>query len=138
MAYATPQDLLERFGAAEVAQLSGRTSGGVADTAMLARALADAQAEIDSHLAVRYLLPLATVPPLLVMLAADLARYHLWRQDASELVTERYKAAVATLKRLASGAMLLDGAAASQPAQVGAAVTLVAPARRRWGCGAGS
>ena len=67
MTYATRQDLEQRFTAVEIAQLesSGRN---------VATALADADADIDSYLAVRYTVPLAApVPARVVEAACDLA-----------------------------------------------------------------
>ena len=111
MTYATQADLSDRFGATELAQLTDRTSGLVIDTAVLARALADADAEIDSYLATRYALPLASTPVVLVRLAADMARYRLYDDRVTESVRVRYQDAVSLLKRLASGEVRLDGAA---------------------------
>lgn len=115
MTYATQTDLTDRFGAVELAQLTDRASGQVIDTAVLDRALADADAEIDSYLATRYALPLASTPVVLVRLAADMARYRLFDDRVTESVRVRYQDAVSLLKRLASGEVRLDGAA-TQPA----------------------
>ncbi|MCU0963538.1 MAG: DUF1320 domain-containing protein [Burkholderiaceae bacterium] len=130
MTYATQLDLEDRFGTTELAQLTDPDAGAVIDTDTVARALADADAEIDARLAVRYALPLASVPAVLVRLAADLARYFLWDARASEQVRNRYKDAVALLDKIASGAVELP-AAAPLPAAAGAvAVAVSTPARR--------
>lgn len=110
MTYATQADLTDRFGATELAQLSDRESGQVIDIAVLGLALADADAEIDSYLATRYALPLPSTPAVLVRLACDIARYRLYDDRTTEAVRNRYTDAVALLKRLASGEVLLDGA----------------------------
>ena len=65
MPYATQADLETRFGSAELAQLTDRISGSVIDAAVVGRALADAEAEIDGYLAARYQLPLASAPAVL-------------------------------------------------------------------------
>lgn len=130
MTYATEADLSDRFGAVELAQLTDRDAGLVIDTAVLGRALADADAEIDSYLAARYALPLATTPTVLVRLAADMARYRLYDDRVTEAVRNRYQDAVSLLKRLASGEVRLDGAATPPEAASGAvAVTARSPAR---------
>ncbi len=116
MTYATQADLTDRFGAVELAQLTDRASGQVIDTAVLDRALADADAEINSYLASRYALPLASTPTVLVRLAADMARYRLHDDRVTEAVRARYQDAVSLLKRLASGEVRLDGAATPPPA----------------------
>jgi Mu-like prophage protein gp36 len=103
MAYAAATDFIARFGADELLQLSG-SSG---DSPALDQALADAGNEIDSYLAVRYQLPLSTVPPVLARVACDIARYRLWDQGASEEVANRYAADVKWLSSVANGSVLL-------------------------------
>lgn len=130
MTYATQADLTDRFGATELAQLTDREAGQVIDTAVLNRALADADAEIDSYLATRYALPLASTPVVLVRLAADMARYRLHDDRVTEAVRQRYQDAVSLLKRLASGEVLLDGAATPPAVATGSvAVSVRAPTR---------
>jgi len=130
MTYATQTDLVERFGEAELAQLSDRESGVVLDTAVITRALADADAEIDAYLATRYALPLASVPAVLPRLAADIARYWLFDDRVTDAVRNRYLDAVSLLKRLASGEVRLDGATTPPPAANGSVgVASRAPAR---------
>ena len=58
MPYATPLDLEQRFGAAELIQQTDLT--GAANTDTLACVLDDASALIDGYLASRYPLPIAT------------------------------------------------------------------------------
>jgi phage gp36-like protein len=55
MAYATVQDLIDRFGEAEVKQLAPAATPALGfDQARLSGALDDASAEADSYLAVRW------------------------------------------------------------------------------------
>jgi len=109
--YATQSDLVDRFGDAELIQRTNRAGGNTIDTAVLGRALADADAEIDGYLAARYQLPIAMPPALLVRLAADIARYHLYDDGVPDTVSQRYTDAVALLKRLSTGEVQLVGAA---------------------------
>ncbi|MBV5296294.1 MAG: DUF1320 domain-containing protein [Curvibacter lanceolatus] len=111
MTYATQSDLVDRFGDTELIQRTNRTGGNTIDAVVLGRALADADAEIDGYLAARYQLPIATPPALLVRLAADIARYHLYDDGLPDTVSKRYTDAVALLKRLATGEVQLVGAA---------------------------
>ena len=127
--YATQADLIDRFGEAEIAQLSDRVNGSTPDAAVIDRALADAQAEIDAYLGARYALPLDTIPPVIVRLAADVARYHLYSGGSNEAVRQRYLDAVSLLKRLASGEVRLDGAVQHPPAEGAIAVGVRAPQR---------
>lgn len=131
MSYATQADLEQRFGAAELAQLTDPLAGVAVNAATLARALADADAEIDARLAVRWALPLAGTPAVLVRLAADIARYFLWDARASEQVRQRYKDAIRLLDQIAAGEVLLGGAEPLALAAGGAGMAVAArsPAR---------
>jgi phage gp36-like protein len=120
MTYATQTDLEERFGSDELAHRTDRAAGVVIDAAVLGRALADADAEIDGYLATRYTLPLASTPPVLNRLACDLARYRLYDDGVPETVRLRYQDAVSLLKRMASGEVQLAGIAAPVAAAGGA------------------
>ena len=121
MTYATQQDLIDRFGEAELAMRTDRVDGLTIDTAVLGRALADADAEINAYLAVRYSLPLATTPVDLPRLAADIARYRLYDDGIPDAVRQRYEDAVSLLKRLASGDVKLVGEAEVASAAVSTA-----------------
>lgn len=112
MTYASQADLVDRFGEPELAQRTDRVNGTVIDTVVLARALADADAEIDSYLATRYTLPLASTPVVITRLACDMTRYRLYDDGVPETVRVRYQDAVSLLKRLASGEVQLAGMAA--------------------------
>lgn len=129
MSYATQLDLVDRFGTPELAQLTDPAAGTTINATTVARALADADAEIDARLAVRYALPLASVPPVLVRIAVDLARYFLWDQRASEQVRNRFKDATALLDKMARGDVKLAGATTVPPAADAVAVTGLSPVR---------
>lgn len=102
MSYATPQDMLARFGERELIQLSDPLAS-VPDDVKITQALEDASAEIDAYLQGRYALPLANVPTVLPRLACDIARYRLWEDKSSEEVRDRYKDAVRMLEMIAKG-----------------------------------
>lgn len=108
MGYAVKQDMINRFNATELIQLTDRS--GVADAiddTVLNSALADADAEIDVYLTSRYTLPLATVPRLLVNAACDVARYRLYEDRSTEHVTKRYDDAIKLLKMVSKGEISL-------------------------------
>lgn len=111
MTYATESDLEARFGADELIQRTNRTGGAAIDMEVLGRALADADAEIDSYLATRYTLPLASTPAVLVRLACDITRYQLCGDKVPDSVRQRYEDAVGVLKRMATGSVQLAGMA---------------------------
>jgi len=107
MTYATQADLEARFGADELTQLTDRIGSGLPDASIIARALADADAEIDGYLASRYALPLAIVPTALARIACDIARYRLWEDRASEEVRRRYEDARRLMESIAKGMVSL-------------------------------
>jgi phage gp36-like protein len=59
--------------------------------------------EIDCYLALRYALPIASVPMVLTNKAADIARYQLEHNDPREDVRKRYEDAIVWLKFVAAG-----------------------------------
>lgn len=110
MTYATLAIMIDSFTELEMVQLTDRVDAGVVDTVALGRALADADAEIDSYIGTRYALPLASTPMLLVRLAADMTRYRLYDDGVPATVRQRYEDCVSLLKRLSSGDVVLAGA----------------------------
>lgn len=121
MSYATQQDLIDRFGAVELAQLTDRTNRppSVIDGIVVGRALADAAGLIGGYLSKVYDLPLASVPANLVKAQADIARYYLHGKATEKdgHVATAYRDAVAWLRDVSQGKVRLDdGAAAPEPA----------------------
>lgn len=104
-AYATTADLVTRYGEAEIIQLTDRDHLGAIDAGVAAQALDDANAEVDSYLAVRYPVPPDPLPTLLVRIACDIARYRLYDDAAPEEIRKRYEDATRILARLADGSM---------------------------------
>lgn len=100
--YATRQSLEARYSAEEVANLEAMT-----DANAVGEALSDAAEEADSYVAVRYSLPLPSVPKPLLIAVCDIARFRLYKDRATEEVRYRYEQAVSWLKRLADGKVLL-------------------------------
>lgn len=130
MRYATQSDMVDRFGQTEVAQLTDLVNGAVINTAVLGRALGDADAEIDARVGARYALPLASVPPVLVRVAADIARYFLWADAASEQVRNRYKDAIGLLDKIATGHVRLPAAEPLAPGGTAVATIGRSPERQ--------
>lgn len=107
MSYCTTADYADRYSEEELIQRTDRLGTGVVDAAVFARAAADAAAEIDGYLAGRHSLPLASVPPVLVIVAADIVRYRLFPDAAPEEVRKRYEDARRLLEALAAGRVSL-------------------------------
>lgn len=102
MTYATRADLEDRYGTDELQQRESMLPAGA-----VAGALADADAEIDSYLATRYTLPLASVPSLLKRLACSIARYSLLGDAASDRARTDYEDARRMLVGLSNGSVTL-------------------------------
>ena len=115
MAYCTAQDMLERFGAREMADASDRAQTGEMDLSIISTACEDASAEVDGRLARRYSVPLTSAPRLLKLLACDIARYRLFATRPHEEARKRYEAAIEMLEEIASGVLSL-GADEASPA----------------------
>jgi phage gp36-like protein len=124
MSYATVQDLVDRFGEREIVELTDRKLAQVIDETIAQRALDDASAEIDGYLASRCTLPLAHVPSVLVRICADMARYNLSGDNATEVISQRYKDAVAFLTRVSNGQVSLGLSAGGEPPSGGDAVQM--------------
>ena len=98
MSYAASTDLVEAFGELELKQIADRDRDGIADAAVVSRALQDADELINSYLAQRYTLPLPSVPKVLVSRACDVARFRLHKEGGHEEIRTRYEEAVSWLK----------------------------------------
>lgn len=106
MSYCTQQDLIDRFGEAELIELTDEHGTEEIDATKLARAIADADGIIDGHLAGRYTLPLAEVPKVLNRYACDLVRYDLY-DHPTDKVKDANDKAMRYLEKAASGAVSL-------------------------------
>ncbi|MEQ1499143.1 MAG: DUF1320 domain-containing protein [Novosphingobium sp.] len=105
MAYASIEQLMDRYGERLLVQLTDRATPptGVIDPAVVDRALADTDAAIDSYLAGRYALPLGEAPPLLADLAQAIGIYKLHPFAPDPKIEQDYKDAFAALDRIAKG-----------------------------------
>lgn len=120
-AYATKQDLIDRFGAQELIQRTDRTNRPqtTVDDDVVSDALNDAEAKINTYLMGNYTLPLAIVPASLVKPTSDIARFYLHGEAASETVRKAYEDAVKWLEGVAKGTVQLgvttEGEVAAAP-----------------------
>ena len=119
MSYATVQDLLDRYGEADVRRVTDPSAQAVDETAAQ-RALDDANAEIDSWLCRRYALPLVdamggvmAVPRALIRCACDIAIYRLQTlrpADDIKDARQRYEDVLKLLKTMSTGDVAIPGA----------------------------
>ena len=118
MTYATQQDLVDRFGAEELVQLTDRTNtpATTIDETVVGKAIGDADALINSYVGKQYGLPLAVTPPILTRYAADIARFYLFGEQAGKdhPVRSAFDLALAWLKDVAKGLVKLDDGTGSE------------------------
>lgn len=121
--YCTQADIVQLVPAAQLAELTAE-SGGTPDATVVAEAIAAADAEINSYIGVRYLLPLPEVPAQVKAVSADLAIYWLYKRRS--LITEARRQAwvdrIAFLKDVSTGRAHLQGI--GTPEEPGAAETV--------------
>ena len=133
MPYCTKQDLIDRFGEAEMIQLTDRAATGEIDDAVLDQAIEDAGGEIDGYLASGgYATPLSPVPRIVTAKACDMARHALYDDHAAEQVRKRYEDAIRFLRAVADGTVKLG---VSAPEPVGGNVAQMDGGRQVFGGG---
>lgn len=122
MAYCSEDDILRMLPQAELAELTAE-SGDIPDPEVVAAAINQAGAEIDSYLQVRYSLPLSPTPGLIKPLGVDLAIYHLYsrRGVMPPVRRQNYEAALSFLKAVAAGQAGLGEVAGEPSAEVSGA-----------------
>lgn len=107
--YCTQLDLVARFGADELVQITKPTDPDAItiDVQRVADAIADIDALIDAKLQARYALPLATLPRVLRNIACDLVRARLYEDRITDHVSKRENAALKLLDEIAAGTLSL-------------------------------
>ncbi|NLX12498.1 MAG: DUF1320 domain-containing protein [Phycisphaerales bacterium] len=114
MSYATHADLEGRLGTAAYVQLTDDVGSGVADVDKASVALREAEGEVNSFLGRRYAVPVdaggqEALAALLRAVTLDIAEYrlHARRLLVPDAVTRKREAALAWLRRVASGEAVL-------------------------------
>jgi len=115
--YATPQDMIDRFGIPEMLRLSRpeERDAEEVDEAVINNALEDAVATIDGYLRGRYQLPIQTPPKDLIRATCHLARYDLadtGRSEPSDHMVTARKEIMAWLSKLSKDEVRIDAPAA--------------------------
>jgi phage gp36-like protein len=110
MAYSSQAQLETRYGTQLLVEISDRDDvpGGIVDAALIARAIADADALIDGYLSSRYALPLAATPAIVTDLSLRIAIYYAHTNVASEKITKDYEFALRQLKDISAGTLKLN------------------------------
>lgn len=101
--YARAQDIITAYG--EAALMAAMDEHAVVDEGKVRAAIDKASAEIDSYIADRYPLPLATIPDRLRDICVDIATYKLsqTRDVLTNEIRQRYDDAISWLSKIARG-----------------------------------
>lgn len=114
MAYATAQDMIDRFGQTEMTRLSvpaDQSMDGGVDVGAMERVLEEVSATADSYLRKRYRTPLDVAPAEVRRVVCDMARFDLSSGEQkvpSEEVRARHKDALQWLRDVADGRVTLE------------------------------
>jgi len=119
MAYSTQTDIEEQISQEELVELTDDSGGGGVSASVVERAIADADAEIDSYCAVRYSVPFDPVPAIIRKISVDIAIYHLFSRRSVIKVPEerqkRYDNAIRFLRDVSRGLISLGADTPSEP-----------------------
>lgn len=135
--YYTQADYEARWGADELVRLTDADGDGIADPDTFARAVADASADVDAYLGVKYQLPLAApLPRVVKSIAAALVREKLHGTYPTETVTQEADRARRQLRDLSTGTAKLtvdDTGAEADTGSPGVSGIRIASAARVFG-----
>jgi phage gp36-like protein len=115
--YCSQADLEKRLDPQVLRALTDDDGDGLADTAVIDAAIADADALIDTYLRARYVVPLNPVPDAVRSISAAVAIYFLLTRRHEIVPAEhlkRYESAMQLLDHLSRGEISLN---ASQPTE---------------------
>ena len=122
MALATKQDMVERFGQVELAQITDHEHGTDINDEVLNLALQDATDEAQSYLKGAGII-INKPQKALVLKVCDIARYYLYENGVTEIVEKRYLQAIGWLKTVQKNpAMLREDTADDDDINSGIAV----------------
>ena len=115
MPYCTLEDILDSMDENDVILHTDDADTGAVNTDATDKAIAGADALIDAHIASKYSIPLSPVPDIINSLAVDIAIYKISsrRGAVPEEIRTKYSDAVKFLEKVATGKVVLPGAASA-------------------------
>ena len=126
MAYCTQDDILQQLDENVLVQLTDDQGLGSVNSAVVTRAIMDADAAIDAYCQGHYNVPLDPVPEMIRKLSVDISIYNLYSRRADSVPEnrlERYKNAIRFLEKVAAGQITL-GASTPAPESTGNSVDI--------------
>lgn len=139
--YVTVEAMKRKFGETILIRLTDteKPYQGVINMEKLDAAIQEANSEIDAYVGSRYPLPLQTIPPFLVNIGCNLARYFAVTGDLSENdpIKNRHESSIKTLTKISKGELTLGGSPAgeSKPVQTSSNNVMFSVGRRDFGNG---
>ena len=105
MGYCTQTDIEARYTAEDLRRFADHDGDGAADPGVIAQAIADADAEIDSYLGKRYQVPLRAAPAAVTNASITVAWYRLalGRDSVSESIDKAYERTLRWLEKVSAG-----------------------------------
>jgi phage gp36-like protein len=110
MPYSTLSDVQDQLSEAELIGLTDDAGAGAVDADVVARAIADADEEIDGYVGSRVKVPLSPVPGIVRKVSVDTAIYNLYARrhnSIPEIREKRYDNAMKFLAKVATGTISL-------------------------------
>lgn len=130
--YLSIVEFVKKFGFDEVVRMTDESGTGRIDRDLLVGALGDAQAIVEGYLASRYALPLTTVPALVSLAIADIARARLYPRGAPDGVAANATSAEKRMQSVQAGTTPLPVTGTSPPEATTSAPVVFVAGRRRY------
>ena len=110
MTYTSLDELIDRYGENMLIALTDRgdAATGLVDLDTVNQAIAEADAVIDGSLKGRYQLPLSEVPAQVPPLSRAIAIWKMHLYEAPKQIEAEYREAMAQLRDIAKGIIILD------------------------------
>ena len=126
MPYCTLDDIKAMMDEDEIIRYTDDYDAGLVNTSVTDKAIAGADALIDSHIAARYSVPVSPVPDIIAGLAVDIAIYRIYsrRSQAPDDIRQKYDDAVRYLEKAAAGKVIIPGADSAPAGKGDDAVTI--------------
>jgi phage gp36-like protein len=121
MPYVSQAQYIARFGEAELVELTDRGSEptDAVDSAVYNAAAASADGVVDGYLRSRYMVPIAAPTEDLRFHAGAIVRSILYRDQRTETVLTDYDSAIAWLRDVQAGRVVLDSATTAPATNAG-------------------
>ncbi|MDD3012612.1 MAG: DUF1320 domain-containing protein [Candidatus Gastranaerophilales bacterium] len=121
--YCSLEDLKKQIQEDTLIQLTDDDQSSQIDSTIIDEAVIYSETLIDGYLRGRYVLPLASVPAVIKILAVDLTIYRLYSRrfqtETSDAVTEKYKNSIKILEQIQRGIISLGIETAGRPPELG-------------------